>query len=184
MAGVGTSSLALQVGQAVRHAFPDGRLYVDPRQQPPAAALDTALRTLGVAGPDIPPGLDGRSALYRSVLDGRRVLVLLDHARTAAEVRRLLPASEGCGVLVTSHRRMIDLAGARLMELDVMSPEEALGLFTRIVGETRVAPERDAARFVVAACGRSFGRVIWRWLPSSHAATPAWRRSRRVPSGC
>jgi len=151
--GVGKTSLAVQVGQAIRQRFPDGQLYIDLQQQEPTAALGAALRALGVAQHDIPDSLGERSALYRSVLDGRRVLVLLDHARDAGQVRWLLPASEGCGVLVTSCRRMMDLAGAHLVELDAMSPDEALDLFTKIVGERRVAPEREAARYVVAACG-------------------------------
>ncbi|MEV7502751.1 NB-ARC domain-containing protein, partial [Streptomyces sp. NPDC093018] len=170
--GVGKSALAVRVGQAVRRFFPDGQLYVDLRQKEPAGALGTALRALGVAGRDVPDGLAERSALYRSVLDGRRVLVVADHARDAAQVRWLLPASAGCGVLVTSRRRMLDLAGARLVELDAMSPREALALFTRIVGERRVAAERAAARYVVAACG--FLPLAVRAAACRLAARPAW----------
>ncbi|CAL2056040.1 protein of unknown function [Streptomyces murinus] len=106
------------------------------------------------------------------MLDGRRVLVVADHARDAAQVRWLLPAFAGCGVLVTSRRRMLDLAGARLVELDAMSPQEALALFTRIVGERRVAAEREAARYVVAACG--FLPLAVRAAACRLAARPAW----------
>ncbi len=170
--GAGKSALAVRVGQAVRRFFPDGQLYVDLRQEEPAGALGAALRALGVAGCDVPDGLAERSALYRSVLDGRRVLVVADHARDAAQVRWLLPAFAGCGVLVTSRRRMLDLAGARLVELDAMSPQEALALFTRIVGERRVAAEREAARYVVAACG--FLPLAVRAAACRLAARPAW----------
>ncbi|HEY3482317.1 MAG TPA: tetratricopeptide repeat protein, partial [Streptomyces sp.] len=90
---------------------------------------------------------------YRSTLDGRRVLALLDNAYDAAQIRQLLPGTPGCAALVTSRVRMVDLAGAHLVDLDVMSPEEALQLFTRVVGEERVASERQAALDVVAACG-------------------------------
>ncbi|WP_037656586.1 hypothetical protein, partial [Streptomyces achromogenes] len=70
----------------------------------------------------IPDSLEERSALYRSLLRGRRVLVLLDNAKDAAQVRPLLPGTEGCAALVTSRVRMLDLAGAHLVDLDVMSP--------------------------------------------------------------
>ncbi|SDL13482.1 AfsR/SARP family transcriptional regulator [Streptomyces indicus] len=156
--GVGKTTLAVHVAHAARVHFPDGQLYFDlqgtgPRVAEPQAVLGAFLRALGTADADIPKTLDERAALFRSVLDGRRVLVLLDNARDAAQVRPLLPGTAGCAALVTSRHRMVDLPGAHLVDLDVMSPEEALQLFTRIVGEERVASEREAALDVVAACG-------------------------------
>ncbi|MEU9170649.1 BTAD domain-containing putative transcriptional regulator [Streptomyces sp. NPDC048420] len=156
--GVGKTTLAVHVAHQSRSAFPDGQLYVDlqgagARAAEPETVLGAFLRALGTADSAIPDSLEERAALYRSVLDGRRVLVLLDNARDAAQVRPLLPGTEGCAALVTSRVRMVDLAGAHLVDLDVMSPEEALQLFTKIVGEERVASERKAALDVVAACG-------------------------------
>ncbi|WP_234425839.1 AfsR/SARP family transcriptional regulator, partial [Streptomyces kebangsaanensis] len=156
--GVGKTTLAVHVAHRARAAFPDGQLYVDlqgtgPRAAEPETVLGSFLRALGTPDAAVPESLEDRAALYRSVLDGRRVLVLLDNARDAAQVRPLLPGTEGCAALVTSRVRMVDLAGAHLVDLDVMSPEEALQLFTRIVGEERVASEREAALDVVAACG-------------------------------
>uniref|UniRef100_UPI003F684A0D AfsR/SARP family transcriptional regulator n=1 Tax=Streptomyces polyasparticus TaxID=2767826 RepID=UPI003F684A0D len=156
--GVGKTTLAVHVAHAARVYFPDGQLYVDlqgagPRCAEPETVLGAFLRALGTPDSSIPETLDERAALFRSVLDGRRVLVLLDNARDAAQVRPLLPGAPGCAALVTSRNRMVDLAGAHLVDLDVMSPEEALLLFTRIVGEERVAAEREAALDVVAACG-------------------------------
>lgn len=156
--GVGKTTLAVHVAHQARAAFPDGQLYVDlegagPRAAEPETVLGSFLRALGTPDAAIPDSLEERAALYRSVLDGRRVLVLLDNAKDAAQVRPLLPGAEGCAALVTSRVRMVDLAGAHLVDLDVMSPEEALQLFTRIVGEERVASEREAALDVVAACG-------------------------------
>ncbi|MFF4408003.1 BTAD domain-containing putative transcriptional regulator [Streptomyces sp. NPDC001262] len=156
--GVGKTTLAVHVAHAARHHFPDGQLYVDlqgtgPAVAEPEAVLGSFLRALGVPDPAIPDGVEERAALFRSTLDGRRVLALLDNARDAAQIRPLLPGNEGCAALVTSRIRMVDLAGAHLVDLDVMSPEEALVLFTRIVGEERVSAERDAAMDVVAACG-------------------------------
>ncbi|MFJ5777644.1 BTAD domain-containing putative transcriptional regulator [Streptomyces sp. NPDC093094] len=156
--GVGKTTLAVHVAHQARPAFPDGQLYVDlqgagPRAAEPETVLGAFLRALGTADSAIPDTLEERAALYRSVLDGRRVLVLLDNARDAAQVRPLLPGTDGCAALVTSRVRMVDLAGAHLVDLDVMSPDEALALFTRVVGEERVRSEREAALDVVAACG-------------------------------
>ncbi|CAL9475556.1 BTAD domain-containing putative transcriptional regulator [Streptomyces sp. enrichment culture] len=175
--GVGKTTLAVHVAHQARSAFPDGQLYVDlqgagPRAAEPETVLGAFLRALGTADSAIPDSLEERAALYRSVLDGRRVLVLLDNARDAAQVRPLLPGTDGCAALVTSRVRMVDLAGAHLVDLDVMSPEEALALFTKIVGEERVASERDAALDVVAACG--FLPLAIRIAASRLAARRTW----------
>ncbi|MDR6974761.1 DNA-binding SARP family transcriptional activator [Streptomyces sp. 3330] len=175
--GVGKTTLAVHVAHRARPAFPDGQLYVDlqgagPRSAEPETVLGSFLRALGTADSAIPDSLEERAALYRSVLDGRRVLVLLDNAKDAAQIRPLLPGTEGCAALVTSRVRMVDLAGAHLVDLDVMSPEEALALFTRIVGEERVAAERKAALDVVAACG--FLPLAIRIAASRLAARRTW----------
>ncbi|MGW3728456.1 BTAD domain-containing putative transcriptional regulator [Streptomyces sp. NPDC000851] len=175
--GVGKTTLAVHVAHQARSAFPDGQLYVDlqgagARAAEPETVLGSFLRALGTADSAIPDSLEERSALYRSVLDGRRVLVLLDNARDAAQVRPLLPGTSGCAALVTSRVRMVDLAGAHLVDLDVMSPDEALSLFTKIVGEERVASERKAALDVVAACG--FLPLAIRIAASRLAARRTW----------
>ncbi|MEU9791855.1 BTAD domain-containing putative transcriptional regulator [Streptomyces sparsogenes] len=156
--GVGKTTLAVHVAHAARQHFPDGQLYVDlqgagPVPTEPQAVLGAFLRALGIPDSAIPDSVEERAALYRSTLDGRRVLALLDNARDAAQVRPLLPGTEGCAALITSRTRMVDLESAHLVDLDVMSPEEALVLFTRIIGEERVNSERQAAMDVVAACG-------------------------------
>ncbi|MEV3859902.1 BTAD domain-containing putative transcriptional regulator [Streptomyces sp. NPDC050095] len=175
--GVGKTTLAVHVAHAARSSFPDGQLYVDlqgagSRAAEPETVLGSFLRALGTADAAIPDSLEERAALYRSTLDGRRVLVLLDNARDAAQVRPLLPGTEGCAALITGRVRMVDLAGAHLVDLDVMSPEEALLLFTRIVGEERVASEREAALDVVAACG--FLPLAIRIAASRLAARRTW----------
>ncbi|MET9495843.1 BTAD domain-containing putative transcriptional regulator [Streptomyces sp. NPDC006552] len=175
--GVGKTTLAVHVAHAARSAFPDGQLYVDlqgagARAAEPETVLGSFLRALGTADAAIPDTLEERAALYRSTLDGRRVLVLLDNARDAAQVRPLLPGTEGCAALITGRVRMVDLAGAHLVDLDVMSPEEALLLFTRIVGRERVAAEREAALDVVAACG--FLPLAIRIAASRLAARRTW----------
>ncbi|MDL5202176.1 BTAD domain-containing putative transcriptional regulator [Streptomyces sp. ALI-76-A] len=175
--GVGKTTLAVHVAHQARGAFPDGQLYVDlqgagSRAAEPETVLGSFLRALGTADSAVPDSLEERAALYRSMLDGRRVLVLLDNARDAAQVRPLLPGTEGCAALVTSRVRMVDLAGAHLVDLDVMSPDEALALFTKIVGEERVASEREAALDVVAACG--FLPLAIRIAASRLAARRTW----------
>ncbi|MGY5120789.1 BTAD domain-containing putative transcriptional regulator [Streptomyces sp. 900105755] len=175
--GVGKTTLAVHVAHQARSAFPDGQLYVDlqgagPRAAEPETVLGSFLRALGTPDSSVPDSLDDRAALYRSVLDGRRVLVLLDNAKDAAQVRPLLPGTEGCAALVTSRVRMVDLAGAHLVDLDVMSPDEALQLFTKIVGAERVAAEREAALDVVAACG--FLPLAIRIAASRLAARRTW----------
>ncbi|MFF4320337.1 BTAD domain-containing putative transcriptional regulator [Streptomyces sp. NPDC001568] len=175
--GVGKTTLAVHVAHAARPYFPDGQLYIDlqgtdPRPVEPEAVLGCFLRSLGAPDSSIPDSPAERAALYRSLLDGRRVLVLLDNARDAAQVRPLLPGTAGCATLVTSRVRMSGLAGAHLVDLDVMSPDEALQLFTRIVGGERVGAERQAALDVVCACG--FLPLAIRIAASRLAARRTW----------
>ncbi|MFF1411416.1 BTAD domain-containing putative transcriptional regulator [Streptomyces sp. NPDC058289] len=175
--GVGKTTLAVHIAHAARPHFPDGQLYVDlqgteARPAEPEAVLGSFLRALGTPDSSIPDSPAERAALYRSTLDGRRVLVLLDNARDAAQVRPLLPGTAGCAALVTSRVRMAGLAGAHLVDLDVMSPDEALQLFTRIVGAERVGAERQAALDVVGACG--FLPLAIRIAASRLAARRTW----------
>ncbi|QKV93147.1 tetratricopeptide repeat protein [Streptomyces sp. NA02950] len=156
--GIGKTALAVHVAHAVRHRFPDGQLYADLRgaglsPAEPEAVLGGFLRALGTPDSAIPDGPAERAALYRSVLDGRRVLILLDNARDAAQIRTLLPGGSGCVALVTSRARMTGLTGSHVVDLEVMDPEEAFTLFARIVGEERAEVEREAAMEVLAACG-------------------------------
>ncbi|MET8545746.1 BTAD domain-containing putative transcriptional regulator [Kitasatospora sp. NPDC004799] len=158
MGGVGKTTLAVHVARRVRDRFPDGQLFADLRgadrtPPEPGTVLAGFLRDLGVDPGEIPPDTGERSALYRSALAGRRVLVVLDNAAGPGHVEPLLPGSPGCAVLITSRHRLTGLAGAHQLRLDTLPPEQALELLTRIVGADRVAAEPGAAEEVVRACG-------------------------------
>uniref|UniRef100_A0AAU2JU13 NB-ARC domain-containing protein n=1 Tax=Streptomyces sp. NBC_00049 TaxID=2903617 RepID=A0AAU2JU13_9ACTN len=160
-AGIGKTALALRVAHGLRGEFPDGQLYVDLRGADRTAAADPAevlagfLRGLGVDGPAVPADPGERAALYRSLLAGRRVLVLLDNAADEAQVRALLPGSAaGCAVLVTTRHRPAGPAARSVVELPLLDEDSALGLLGRIAGAGRVAAEPEAARELVRLCGR------------------------------
>ncbi|MFE3450911.1 BTAD domain-containing putative transcriptional regulator [Nonomuraea sp. NPDC059194] len=182
--GVGKTTLAVHVAHACDDLFPDGQLYVDLRGVTdeaiaPESALGAFLRALGIPPDVIPEGLPERAALYRSLLADRRILVLLDNARDSRQVSHLLPGSPGCAAIVTSRGKLADLPSAKLIDLDVMEPDEALSLFTAVAGPDRVAAERGAAMDVVAACG--FLPLAVRIVAARLAARPSWTVASLVP---
>jgi tetratricopeptide (TPR) repeat protein/transcriptional regulator with XRE-family HTH domain len=150
MAGVGKTALALRWAHQVAGRFPDGQLYVNMRGFDPSGTPVTApeairgfLDALGVAAERVPASPEAQAGLYRSLLAGRRMLIVLDNARDEQQVRLLLPASAGTLVLVTSRSQLTGLAaadGARLLSLDVL----ALGEATELLA-TRIGPDRAAA---------------------------------------
>ena len=155
--GLGKTSLAVHAAHRVRASFPDGQLYVDlfgatPHPLLAADVLARFLRDLGLDGREIPVDDDERAARYRTVLAGRRMLVVLDNARDAAQVRPLLPGTASCAVLVTTRSRMPDLASTRLVDLNVLDDDEALALFTKVVGNERAAAEPEATAELLLAC--------------------------------
>ncbi|MEU7895474.1 BTAD domain-containing putative transcriptional regulator [Nonomuraea sp. NPDC049152] len=182
--GVGKTTLAVHVAHACDDLFPDGQLYADLRgftdeATAPESALGAFLRALGIPPDVIPEGLSERAALYRSLLADRRILVLLDNARDTRQVSQLLPGSPGCAAIVTSRVKLADLPSAKLIDLDVMEPDEALSLFTAIAGPERVSAERGAAMDVVAACG--FLPLAVRIVAARLAARPSWTVASLVP---
>ncbi len=163
VAGIGKTALALHVAHSRTHEFTDGQLHVnlrgfDPVHPPvePVEALGQFLRALGVPAERVPSGVDEQAALYRSLLAGRRVLILLDNAVSAEQVRPLLPGTSTCLVLVTSRNRLTGLVvrdGAHHVALDPLSEQEALWLITELLGEDRVGSRAEAAE-LVRLCGR------------------------------
>jgi DNA-binding SARP family transcriptional activator/Tfp pilus assembly protein PilF len=155
--GLGKSALAVHAAHALRPSFPDGQLYVSllgGSAQPvtPDEALARFLRDLGVDGARVPVDAEERAAMYRTRLAERRMLIVQDDARDAAQVRPLLPGTGSCAVIVTSRHRLSDLAGSQLVDLDVLDEREAAELFTRIIGAERADAEPDAVRDVLAVC--------------------------------
>jgi DNA-binding SARP family transcriptional activator/tetratricopeptide (TPR) repeat protein len=156
-AGHGKTALALHVAHRVRDHFPDGQLYVDlsgtaAKPAAPGEVLARFLRDLGVDGERVPAGAEERAAFYRTRLAGRRILIFLDNAKDAAQVRPLLPGSASCAVLVTTRNRTPCLVSTRFVDLNTMSRREAGELFSRIVGEHRSSAEPDATEEILVAC--------------------------------
>ncbi len=162
MAGVGKTALAVQWAHQVAHLFTDGQLYVNLRGYDPEAplaasdALAAFLRALGVPGQDIPAGTHERAALYRSLLAGRRVLVVLDNACDEEQVRPLLPGSAGCVAVVTSRDALAGLVardGAVRLEVGLLELPEAVSLLRALIG-SQVDDEPAAAIMLADQCGR------------------------------
>jgi DNA-binding SARP family transcriptional activator/predicted negative regulator of RcsB-dependent stress response/DNA-binding XRE family transcriptional regulator len=164
IAGVGKTALALHWARQVAGQFPDGQLYVNLRgfgpggpPVPPSAAARDFLGALGVPAERIPAAAGARAGLYRSVLAGRRVLVVLDNARDSQQVQPLLPGGPGCLALVTSRAPLTGLIaadGAHLVSVDVLTADEASDLLALRLGAWRVAAEPAAADEIVALTGR------------------------------
>ena len=156
-AGLGKSTLAVHAAHQVREFFPDGQLFVQlsgASGQPavPGEVLARLLRDLGVDGDKVPAGEEERAALYRTRLTDRRVLILLDDAKDAAQVRPLLPGSASCAVLVTTRNRTPNLLSTKFVDLGTLPDRDAQELFSRVVGDVRPDAEPEATAEVLRAC--------------------------------
>lgn len=175
--GVGKTALALRAAHQLRPAFPDGQLWIQldgasTRPRHPADVLGEMLRALGVPGAAIPDALAEKAAMYRSRLADRKILVVIDDAGSAEQVRPLIPGTWGAAVIVTSRLQLTGLHGARVVPLDLLGPEDAVGLLARIVGQARVSAEATDAMQLVSACGRL--PLAVRIAGARLAARPAW----------
>jgi DNA-binding SARP family transcriptional activator/uncharacterized protein HemY len=156
--GVGKSALAVHVAHRVAGEFPDGQLHVELRglsdlPASPVEVLGRFLRALQADGGPLPDSLDERMDRFRTAIADRRILLVLDDATSEAQVRPLLPGGSSCAVLITSRSRLPGLAGAHLVELDTMSPDEATALLANVAGEQRIREAPHAAAQIVDRCG-------------------------------
>ncbi|MEV1243876.1 BTAD domain-containing putative transcriptional regulator [Nonomuraea sp. NPDC050022] len=158
--GVGKSALAIHVAHTVADRFADGVLYVDLRAAtagrqplPPFEALARLLRSLGLDGAAIPPTLDEAAARYRSLTSTRNLLIVLDDALDAGQVRPLIPAGPSCAVIITSRRIMASLDSTSHLRLTGLDRADATALFLRIADSGRVHGEPEAVRQIVQQCG-------------------------------
>lgn len=153
--GVGKSSLAIRLAHRVAHGYPDGRLFASLRgttnePRPPDAVLAGFLRAFGTPADEIPADADECACLFRSLLHGRRVLLVLDDAAGEAQLRPLLPASGGCAVIVTSRCSLAGLELGRKVPVDLLPPEDAAALLSKL---TETGEDPVAARQVLELCG-------------------------------
>jgi len=163
-AGVGKTALAVHWAHRVAGRFPDGQLYVNLRgfdpggaARDPGQALRGFLDAFGVPSTRIPDDLAAQVGLFRSLLAGKRVLMVLDNARSAEQVRPLLPGSPGCLAIVTSRDQLAGLVateGARPLALDLLTAADARDLLAGRLGADRVAAESEAVECIIAACAR------------------------------
>jgi DNA-binding SARP family transcriptional activator/Flp pilus assembly protein TadD len=160
-AGVGKTALVVHWAHQAREQFPDGQLYLDLQGYAtvpalrPIDALGQFLRALGLPADQIPTDPQEAAAAFRSLLADRRALVVLDNARTADQVRPLLPGGSGCLVLVTSRDRLDGLLareGALRLRLEALPPADARALLARTVGGAAVAGEPEAADELAGLC--------------------------------
>jgi tetratricopeptide (TPR) repeat protein/transcriptional regulator with XRE-family HTH domain len=160
LAGIGKSALAVHAGHCLAGAFPDGQLYADLHGATPGLValpaeeiLSRFLRALGMDDRLIPRQLEEAAAEFRSLVDGRRLLLLLDNAASAAQVRPLIPAGPDSALLITSRDGLVALDGAAHLRLGVLSAEEAVDLLALLAGPARVSAEPDSAAAIARSCG-------------------------------
>lgn len=161
LAGTGKTALAVHVAHAVADDFPDGVLFLDLHTYTPgtpevdsAEALDRLLRHLGIPGDDIPRVAEDRAAFYRTCLRDRRILVVIDNARTADQVWPLLPGDPGCRMLVTSRNRLVGLDDAHHVSLGPLTADAAVELFAAVAGAARMPSDMGVVETIVERCGR------------------------------
>jgi tetratricopeptide (TPR) repeat protein len=159
-AGVGKTALAVHAGHRVADRFPDGQLYLDLRgysacpPMTPGEALGSLLRGLGMPADRIPASEQEQAASFRSLLVDRKVLVVLDNARSSEQVEPLLPGGPGCLVIVTSRTVFTFVDCALHLQLDVLDERDALALLIQLIGADRVAAEPENAAELVDLCAR------------------------------
>jgi transcriptional regulator with XRE-family HTH domain/tetratricopeptide (TPR) repeat protein len=150
--GTGKTALVLHVAHRVQDEFPDGQIFLGLGRDPdPTGVLARALRLLGVSNGEVPTNVDEQLERYRSILAGRRQLIIADDA-TAAQARLLLPGACRSALMVTSRSVLPSLDGFARITLAPLTPGEGIDLLARLLGPERVAAEKEAAARIVAFC--------------------------------
>ncbi|WP_083707313.1 helix-turn-helix domain-containing protein [Intrasporangium flavum] len=178
MGGLGKTTLAVHAAAAVVDDYPDGQLYLDLRGHdaraplPPQRALSFLVGSLGGDAGEVPDDVDQAAAIFRSLVSGSRLLIVLDNAADATQVEPLLPAAPGCAVLVTSRRALTGRVGVHHVPLDVLPEHESRRLLDELVGADRLATDPDAAAELAHACGGL--PLALRIVASRLTARPSW----------
>jgi DNA-binding SARP family transcriptional activator len=176
--GIGKTSLAVHVSHDVAGYFSDGQLFADlhggaSRPVGPMQVLERFLRAFGVPGTEIPKGIDERAEVYRNLLAGRKVLVVLDDAVSERQVSPLLPGTPDAAVMISSRNRLPGLPGATHIGVDALDADKSLDLLASIIGADRVKDEPDAAAEVAAHC--EYLPLALRIAGARLVARPHWR---------
>jgi DNA-binding SARP family transcriptional activator/tetratricopeptide (TPR) repeat protein len=174
--GVGKTSLAVHASHGVDGHFPDGQLFANlhggANPVGPMRVLERFLRAFGVPGSQLPDDLDERAEMYRGLLVGRKVLVVLDDAASESQVSPLLPGSQTAAVIITSRSMLAGLAGATRIELGAFEAGKSLDLLARIAGPERVRAQSEQAAAVAEQCGHL--PLALRVAGARLAARPHW----------
>lgn len=175
--GIGKSALAVHAGHRLSETFPDGQVYLDAGAagiQPgsPADLAADLLRAFGVTGPGLPATMAARVDQYRSLVASRRFLLILDNVASEAQVRDLLPSGPGCAAIICARRRLTGFPGALLVDLEVLSEQDAVGFLSQIVGPGRLSREPGPAAELIRLCGGM--PLALRAAGARLAAKPHW----------
>ncbi|MEE6262820.1 AfsR/SARP family transcriptional regulator [Plantactinospora sonchi] len=183
MAGVGKTTLAVHVAHRLSDRYVDGQLFIDLRGQTtrpvdPNRVLERFLRVLGVPGTALPETLEERAEMYRHLVSGRRILVVLDNANDEGQVLPLLPGTPSAAVLVTSRSRLAGLPGTGHVEVGLLDPHHSVELLTSVAGPERMRTEPAAAAELAELCGHL--PLALRVAGARLATRPQWAVSQLV----
>ncbi|MEN3537596.1 BTAD domain-containing putative transcriptional regulator [Microbispora sp. ZYX-F-249] len=176
-AGIGKTTIAVHAAHSVADAFPDGQLFADmhggiSRPVSPMQVLERFLRALGVPGNSLPDGLEERAETYRTLLADRKMLIVLDDVSNESQVLPLLPGNPASGVIVTSRSRLVGLAGAMHVDVDLFDTTQSVDLLSQVAGQERVESEKSSAEVLAELCGHL--PLALRIAGARLAARPHW----------
>ncbi|MGW0516975.1 NB-ARC domain-containing protein [Crossiella sp. NPDC003009] len=184
--GVGTTALAVTLAKQLTRDFPGGQFFVNLRANSdrplhPGAAMGMLLGALGVPRDGIPTELEARARLYRSLLHGRRALIVLDNAVSEAQVQPLLPVSSTCLVMITSRQPLTGLTAVQRLQVEPLAEHEAMAVLGRAVGPHRATAQQEQLRHLARLCGRlPLALRLVGGMLAAHPQLPAVELSKRL----